>query len=151
MNWRRPFGSIYAMRRILLFAGVLAMGAPVALAHHSFAVDYHEDQSVTLEGDLQEFQYRNPHAMVLFRVQENGEEVSYAAEWAGAGRLGQQGITPETLKLGDHVIITGAPGRDAAAHRVHLKAIERPADGWSWGGRNGFGRAGGRGRFGGRR
>jgi len=43
-----------------------------------------------------------------------------------------QGVTKETLKPGDRVIITGSPARDPAAYRVHLKKIQRPADGWEW-------------------
>jgi hypothetical protein len=70
--------------------------------------------------------------MLIVRVQEQGQAVDYRAEWAGAGRLAQQGITADTLKPGDRVIVGGSPGRDASAHRIHLKSIQRPADGWSW-------------------
>jgi hypothetical protein len=125
------------MKRILLLAGVMAALVPAAYAHHSFAVDYFEDQRVSLEGEIQEFLFRNPHAVVVFRVQdEQGKSVTYSAEWVGAGRLGQQGITADTLKPGDRVRIAGAPGRDPAAHRIHLREIERPADGWTWANRN---------------
>ena len=126
------------MKRILLLAvALVAAAVPVAFAHHSFAVDYHEDQMVTIEGDIQEFQYRNPHAIVIVRLQDaQGQAANWAAEWVGAGRLGQTGITAETLKPGDRVRIDGSPGRDPAAHRIHLKAISRPADGWTWAGRN---------------
>jgi thiamine monophosphate kinase len=48
--------------------------------------------------------------------------------------LRQQDITRETLKPGDHVIITGNPGRNPADHRLRLRKIERPSDGWEWGG-----------------
>ena len=117
---------------LLLAAAVLAM-VPAVSAHHSFAAEYFEDRSVTLEGEVEEFRYRNPHAWVMVRVQEaDGRTVTYGAEWAGAGRLGRQGITADTIKAGDRVRIDGSPGRNDAEHRIHLKAIERPADGWSW-------------------
>lgn len=123
------------MRKLLLAAVLLA--APAAYAHHSFAADYFEDQSVTLEGDITEFRYRNPHAWVVFRAPDaSGEMATFSAEWAGAGRLGQMGITADTLKPGDRIRIVGAPGRDASQRRLHLKQIERPADGWTWAGRN---------------
>ena len=57
---------------------------------------------------------------------------TYAAEWSSPRRLGRQGVTKGTLKPGDVVIVTGSPGRVASEHKVHLKAIRRPADGWSW-------------------
>jgi thiamine monophosphate kinase len=54
-------------------------------------------------------------------------------EWGGVGQLGQQGVTRETLRVGDHVIISGAPGRNAADHRVRMVTLKRPADGFTWG------------------
>ena len=120
------------MTRALLLVGALLAATAATSAHHSFAAEYFEDQSTSIEGDVQEFQFRNPHAMVIVRVQEQGRAVDYRAEWAGAGRLARQDITADTLKPGDRVVIGGSPGRDASAHRIHLKSIERPADGWSW-------------------
>lgn len=123
--------------RYLLLLGALAAGVSAAQAHHSFAAEYFEDQMVSIEGEITEFQYRNPHAWVMLRVQDRqGQEATYSAEWAGAGRLGRQGITADTLKPGDRVRIDGSPGRTASERRIHLKAIERPADGWTWSNRN---------------
>ena len=120
------------MRRIGigLLAVACALSVPSAYAHHSFAIDYLEDRSTSLEGSVEEFLYRNPHAILKVRVTDpQGASVSYAAEWAGAGRLERVGITAENLKPGDIVRITGAPGRVAADNRIHLKQIVRPADG----------------------
>jgi hypothetical protein len=126
------------MMRKLLLSGVILAAVPAAYAHHSFSAVYFESESVTVEGPITEFDYRNPHAFVVVRAPDaQGAPVDYAAEWAGAGRLGRQGIMATTLNPGDHVRITGAPSRDAASHRIHLKSIERPADGWTWAGRGG--------------
>jgi hypothetical protein len=115
----------------------LAVAAP-AYAHHSFAADYFEDQHVTIEGELVQFEYRSPHAWVhVMARDESGEMQKYSAEWFSAVRLKSQGITPDTLKIGDHVVIEGAPGRKASDHHLHLKSIERPADGWKFAGRGG--------------
>jgi hypothetical protein len=125
-----------AMRKLLL-SGLLLSAVPAAYAHHSFAAEYFEDQSVVVEGDITEFRYRNPHAWVVVRAaDESGAMATFSAEWAGAGRLGQMGVTADTLKPGDRVKITGAPGRQASERRIHLKAIERPVDGWTWSQRN---------------
>ena len=43
-------------------------------------------------------------------------------------------LTRETLKPGDHVIITGNPGRNPEDHRLRMRTITRPSDGWKWGG-----------------
>ncbi len=123
------------MRRIRtsVLAFLCALLVTTAYAHHSFSADYHEDRSATIEGTVEEFLFRNPHAILKVRVADaQGASASYAAEWAGAGRLGRQGITAETLKPGDVVRIVGAPGRVVADNRIHLKQIVRPSDGWTW-------------------
>ena len=124
------------MTRMLL---ALAAASTVTLtlsAHHSFSAYYFEEQSVTLEGVVQEFQYRSPHTLLMFAVRDaQGQTRTYAAEWSNPNRLTRQGITRDTLKPGDAVVVTGSPGRTAAEFKVHLKGIRRPADGWVWGNR----------------
>ena len=116
---------------------MVAIGAR-AQAHHSFAATYVEDQVVTIEGELVQFLFRNPHSFVHLQVKERGGLiVRYAVEWGGAGQLGEQGVTRETLKPGDHVVITGSPGRNASDHRVRMVSLRRPKDGFGWGQRPG--------------
>ena len=118
---------------VLLAAGAFVLGAQ-AYAHHSFAATYLEDQSVTIEGELVQFLFRNPHSFVHVMVKEkDGSQVRYAVEWGGAGQLGGQGVTRETLKPGDVVIISGSPGRNPADHRVRMVSLRRPKDGFGWG------------------
>jgi len=103
-------------------------------AHHSFAATYREKDSVTIEGELVQLDFRNPHSFVHVDVKEkDGTKVRYAVEWGGVGQLGQQGVTRETLRVGDHVIISGAPGRNPADHRVRMVTLKRPSDGFTWG------------------
>lgn len=93
---------------------------------------------MAIEGNVEEFQYKNPHAILKVLVADpQGTMVSYAAEWAGAGRLSRVGITSDTLQPGDLVRITGSPGRNPSEYRIHLKRIERPSDGWTWGNNRG--------------
>jgi hypothetical protein len=117
----------------LMLAIVMASG-PLVSGHHSFAAHYFEEQSVTVKGTLVEFQYVAPHAWVHVSVDEDsGGARRYAAEWSNPNRLSRDGITKDTLKAGEYVIVTGSPGRDAGENRIHLKGIARPADGWRWG------------------
>ena len=123
---------------LLVATAALAAGASRASAHHSFAATYLEDQSVTIEGELVQFLFRNPHSFVHVEGKdENGETVRYAIEWGGGGALGRQGVTRETLKPGDHVIIVGNPGRNPDDHRLRMVRLKRTSDGWTWGGRPG--------------
>jgi hypothetical protein len=110
-----------------------ALFAATAYAHHSFAATYLENQSVTIEGDLVTFELRNPHSFVNVMVKDAaGQMVRYLVEWGSTTQL-QGKITRDTLKSGDHVIITGNPARNADDHRVRLVTLRRPKDGWSWG------------------
>jgi hypothetical protein len=116
----------------------LTVGAAHPLAHHSFAATYLEDETVTIEGELVQFLYRNPHSFVHVIVkQKDGTSIRYAVEWGGTGQLGVQGVTRDTLKPGDFVVISGSPGRNPDDHRVRMLTLKRPKDGFNWGQRAG--------------
>ena len=119
---------------VLLAAAGLLSTVP-AYAHHSFAATYFEDKTQTIEGDLVQFLFRNPHSFVHVEAKdEKGELQRWAIEWGAGGQLGRQGVTRETLKPGDHVIVVGNPGRNPDDHRLRMVNITRPSDGWKWGG-----------------
>jgi hypothetical protein len=124
------------MTRILLSLVAWALVAATTIsAHHSFAAAYFEEQSITVEGVVREFQYRSPHALVVLDVRDSdGRARTYTAEWASPTRLNGRGVTKDTLKAGDVVVVTGSPGRVASDYKVHLKGIRRASDGWNWGG-----------------
>ena len=121
----------------LLLAGVL-LACSTTYAHHSFASTYDETKKITVEGKLVQFLFRNPHSFVhVMAPDEDGTMQRWAIEWGGAGQLGGQGVTRDTLKPGDKVIITGNPGRNPADHRVRMVTLRRPSDGFGWGNKDG--------------
>ena len=104
-----------------------------AAAHHSFAAFYFEDQMIEFDGDITEVQFKSPHTWIYVSSQdEAGKARTYAAEWANPSRLERDGMTKDTLKVGDVVRIWASPSRDASDNKVHLKRILRPSDGWQW-------------------
>jgi hypothetical protein len=120
------------MRRLFILAATL-LAAANAYAHHSFAATYVENQSVTVEGDLVTFELRNPHSFVNVMVKDaGGNMVRYLVEWGSTTQLAGK-ISRDTLKAGDHIIVTGNPARNPDDHRVRLVTLRRPSDGWSWG------------------
>lgn len=120
----------------------MVLGAAMLLsarlhAHHSFADYYLEADTIEIEGEVVEFQYKNPHSWVHVRGSERsglGEERVYSAEWVSTSQLENEGITKTTLKPGDKVRIWGAPSKNPSDYRMHLKRMER-SDGWQWRGR----------------
>ena len=119
--------------RLVVVLTIAVMGAAItARAHHSFAATYYEDKTVTIQGKLVQFLFRNPHSFVHVEApDENGEMVRWAVEWAGVGQLTGAGIARETLKFGDVVVIT--LGRNPADHRLRMMTLKRPSDGFTWG------------------
>ena len=117
---------------VLAIAIALVTGGR-AYAHHSFAATYFVDQEITVEGTLTQFMFRNPHSFVKMDVKDDkGQIQTWAVEWGGGAQLTQAHVTRDTLKPGDHVIVTGNPGRDPTEHRIRLHKIVRPSDGWTW-------------------
>jgi len=123
-------------RTFLVIVGLCGLlAAAPARAHHSFAAAYFEDQIQSVEGDLTVVQFRNPHTwLYLDAKDEKGVVQKYSVEWGSGIQLTNQGVARTTLRAGDRVIITGNPGRNASDHRLRMRTIERPADGWKWGG-----------------
>jgi hypothetical protein len=131
-------GNMKGRLIILLIAAAALMSGIQLYAHHSFAATYFEDKQVTIEGDLVQFMFRNPHSFVHVEAKdEKGQVIRWAVEWGGGGQLGRQGVTRETLKSGDHVIIVGNPGRNPDDHRLRMLRLKRTSDGYTWGTRPG--------------
>ncbi len=51
---------------------------------------------------------------------------TWAVEWGAGGQLSRDGVTRESLKPGDIVIIKGNPGRNPDDHRIRMQSITRP-------------------------
>ena len=110
---------------------VLLAGSTPVLAHHGNAS--YENKSVTIEGDLVRILLRNPHSFVRVMVKEkDGSTAAYEVEWDGVAQLNGQGVRIESLKAGDHVVISGNPGRNPADHRVRMISLRRTSDGFGW-------------------
>jgi len=123
------------MRRCLgiLAVTVVALAATTAEAHHDFTLTYLADRTVTIEGELAQLLFRNPHTLVYLIVRDDrGRDVRYAVEWAGPAQLEEQGVTSQTLKVGDHVVVTGSPGRLPGDRRLRMITLRRPKDNYSY-------------------
>jgi hypothetical protein len=118
----------------LVLAVAFVFGA-TAYAHHSIDATYLSDKEITLEGKILLFEFRNPHSFLQIEVPDkDGTLQRWSLEWRSSGRLGQDGIKRDTLKIGEVVTVTGSPSRTAADHRALLKTLRRKSDGFGWGG-----------------
>jgi hypothetical protein len=119
--------SMKAWLVAVTFVVVVAYSA-TAYAHHSFAGTYRENETITIEGTIVQFNIRNPHSFINIEItDENGEKALWGGEWGSVTQLSQGGVDRFTLKVGEHVVIDGAPPRDTLDRKVLVRRVERPA------------------------
>jgi Family of unknown function (DUF6152) len=117
----------------LVVAGIVSLSTPL-VGHHSFAEFYIEEDTIEVEGEIVEVQYKNPHSWIHVQAEDPFRRATiYAVEWASVSRLERDGITKRTLHQGDWVRIWASPNRNPNDNRVRLKRIERRSDHWTWG------------------
>jgi hypothetical protein len=111
-----------------LVALALFTSAPL-LAHHNYSA-FDRTQRITIEGTLEELVYGNPHILMKVRA---GSDL-YVASWETPRAVSRQvNFTATTFHVGDRIVVTGSPKRDAASHELALLSeVVRPADGWQW-------------------
>ena len=98
--------------RLLAALAVAASIAPIAGAHHSFAPHFDTRKPVSISGKVIKFDARNPHSYLhVSAVDENGRTQEYICESHGFTQLSRNGITPQLLKQGTQLRITGSQSR----------------------------------------
>jgi hypothetical protein len=116
-------------RTVLIAVGVVVLTGSLVRAHHSYA-DFDQDQTVSVEGTLERLLYINPHTILTLRTKDS---TVYTAEWNAAFQLERMGVDSAALKVGDVIVVTGSPSRDATARLVsRLREVKRLSDGWNW-------------------
>lgn len=119
---------------LLLVAAACVCAVP-ASAHHPLGRVFLENETQSIEGTLVQIQIRNPHTIVHVEAPDDKGAVQlWAVEWLAALQLSRQRVDRTTLKPGDHLIVTGNPSRNPQEHRLRVRTIVRPKDGWRWGG-----------------
>ncbi|HET9833349.1 MAG TPA: DUF6152 family protein [Vicinamibacterales bacterium] len=108
---------------VAVLAVVIASSVP-ARAHHSHPAFYDSCTSVTIEGQIDSVQWKNPHVLLDVTTTDGK---AYRADWTSIGALERNKIEPP--KAGDRVVITGNPMRDVASIRGRFPTltIETPA------------------------
>ena len=86
--------------------------APLVWAHHSVTAFFDRDTTVEVEGAVTDVFWRNPHVgLTLEVVNEAGETEEWGLEGGAMNTLLRQGFSGESVNIGDHVKVAGAPSR----------------------------------------
>ena len=122
-------------RFVVLLVVAAFLSGVAAYAHHSFAGSYIENKIVSLEGKVVEFNLRNPHSFISFEVTgKDGKTARWGGEWGGVTQLTEGGVTKFTLKVGDKIIVDGAPSRDSDERKILVRAVKKADGSWAWNG-----------------
>ena len=96
---------------VSLLSGIAV--ASVAEAHHSYSALFDSSKTVTISGEVTEFQFQNPHGYILVTVtSEAREPVVWEIETTAIGQLIRHGLTPSVLHPGDQISVVGNRSRD---------------------------------------
>jgi hypothetical protein len=94
--------------------GSVLAAAPV-FAHHSFSMEFDSSQPIQLTGVITRVDWRSPHSYFYMDVKdENGKLVNWTFEAAGPAGLSRNGWSRDSIRVGDHVTVSGYRARSAA-------------------------------------
>jgi hypothetical protein len=119
MKLRRLFGLF-----LLALMGISVVLSGVVSAHHSAAL--FEDDEIAARGVVAEVTWRNPHVLLHWDVKDDkGKVVRWVGEMASVTSVMADGLTKNSFKPGDEIIITFRPARAGTPESV-IGTILRP-------------------------
>ena len=102
------FTTVTVVTLLMIVLSVLSN----AYAHHSGA-PYDSNKTITLEGVVREWSWRNPHSSLRLAVSaDDGGEIIWNIEGTSPNILIKQGWTRSSIKPGDRIKATIHPLRD---------------------------------------
>jgi hypothetical protein len=103
---------------VLLVAGTTAFG------HHSFQATFKSDETISVEGVVTDYRFKNPHVLLYVDVtNEDGSVTNWMSEGGSATSLRRRGWARDTLSNGQLVRITGNSTHDGSP-MVSIETIE---------------------------
>jgi uncharacterized protein DUF6152 len=117
-------------RTIVVLTGVMVILSAIAAgAHHSWNTVFSESKPLVLRGTLAKVELVNPHAWIWIDVKAaDGTITKWGIEGGPPNGLIRNGITKDTLKVGEELVVHGYGPRDETTNQVAGVKYER-ADG----------------------
>jgi hypothetical protein len=109
-----------------VLAGAFLASALPALAHHSFYAEFDSNKEVSLEGEVIQMQWVNPHSWLSFAVEnDSGEMEEWQVEGGSPNVLMRLGWNRDSLPPGTRIRVTGFQAKDGS-RRMNSRGIEFP-------------------------
>ena len=122
----------------LRYIALVLIFSMTALAHHGSSISYQLDKTITLDGIVTEWDYRNPHPQIYFDVKEkDGTVAHWATELLSTPLMLRNlnvGWSRDTVKPKDHIILVCNPSRVAGAKACLAKELNLNGKSWPLGG-----------------
>lgn len=113
----------------VLSASLLALCvSSAALAHHSVAGSFDPSRSIEVTGEVVEWRFRNPHALLVLDGVAvidgvaDAEPQRWEIETSASASMRAMGIDETTFAPGVRMKVTGMPHRNANLHRINAFA-----------------------------
>ena len=125
------------MKRLFFIVLVVIFGM-TAFAHHGSSISYQLDKTITLEGIVTEWDYRNPHPQIYFDVKDkDGTVAKWATELLSTPLMLRNlnvGWGRDTVKPKDKIVLVCNPSRVAGAKACLAKELTLNGKSWPLGG-----------------
>ena len=115
------------MRTALTLAAALLPALPVQ-AHHAFAAEFDDKKPLHFtDATVTKVELINPHSWIHVDVKrDDGTVENWAIEAGSPNILLRRGITRDTLKRGDKIVIEGYQAKDGT-HRANGRDLTLPS------------------------
>jgi len=121
------------MRAKLTVGAVVVAGATLLLsplpmrAHHAFAAEFDEKKPIKfVDATVTRVMLINPHSWIYVDVkQPDGTTENWAIEAGSPNILLRRGITKDTLKVGQKIVVDGYQSKDGS-HRANGRDLKLP-------------------------
>jgi hypothetical protein len=114
-------------RSLFVVACCLAASLP-AWAHHSFAAEFDQNQTVSLNGKVVKVEWANPHIWVYLDAANKQDAIArWQCEGGAPNSLSRNGWNRDSLKPGEVITIEGYRARDGS-NTCNMRTV-KTADG----------------------